>query len=116
MDQARLSFDLEVDLTPAFHWNTKMLFVYVVAIYETAGRTNQVVLWDKIVEADKPKYLKEINTVVDYPLKDQRWGVLRGKDVTLQLQWVHVPITGFFFLAQQPMDSAYSFSLPTEYL
>ena len=115
VDRALLSFDLEVDLAPAFHWNIKQLFVYVVAIYETKGRTNQVVLWDKIVEAGDPKVLKEKNTFVKYALVDKRGGELRGKDVTLQLQWDHMPITGLLYLDKQSMDSTSNFVLPTEY-
>ena len=87
----------------------------MVAIYETAGRTNEVVLWDKIVEADDKKHLKETNTFVKYALVDKRGGVLQGKDVTLQLQWDHMPITGLLFLDKQPMDTASHFVLPTEY-
>jgi hypothetical protein len=32
-DFAWFTFDLDVDLTPAFHWGTKQLFVYVTAHY-----------------------------------------------------------------------------------
>ncbi len=115
VDRALLSFDLDVDLTPAFHWNIKQLFVYVVAIYETNGRYNQVVLWDKIVEAGDSKVLKEKNTFIKYPLVDKRGGELRGKEVTLQLQWDHMPITGLLHMDKQPLDSSSKFVLPTEY-
>ena len=58
IDQAVLSFDLNADLRPAFHWNLKQLFVYVVAEYETsANPLNQVIIWDKIVKSQKGKYL-----------------------------------------------------------
>ncbi|GAX22639.1 signal peptidase complex subunit 3 [Fistulifera solaris] len=115
VDRALLSFDLDVDLTPAFHWNIKQLFVYVVAIYETNGRYNQVVLWDKIVEAGDSKVLKEKNTFIKYPLVDKRGGELRGKEVTLQLQWDHMPITGLLHMDKQPLDTSSKFFLPTEY-
>lgn len=115
VDRALLSFDLNVDLTPAFHWNIKQLFVYVVAVYETQGRTNEVVLWDKIVEAGDPKVLKEKNTFVKYALVDKRGGELRGKDVTLQLQWDHMPITGLLYLDKQNLETASHFQLPAEY-
>lgn len=116
MDRALLSFDLDVDLSPAFHWNVKQLFVYVVALYETEGRMNQVVLWDKIVEAQDPdKILRESNTFVKYALVDKRGGELRGKEITLQLEWDHMPITGFLYLDKQPALSASKFVLPTEY-
>jgi len=69
VDKAMLHFDLNVDLRPAFHWNVKQIFCMVVAEYEGVPKaalkesysgpdppvgtypTNQVVIWDKIVEA-----------------------------------------------------------------
>ena len=117
VDRALLSFDLKVDLTPAFHWNIKQLFVYVVAVYETEGRLNQVVLWDKIVQASDPdeqKRIDESNVFVKYALVDQG-DELRGKDVKLQLQWDHMPITGLLHKDMQPLETASSFDLPVEY-
>ncbi|CAM9774455.1 unnamed protein product, partial [Heterosigma akashiwo] len=35
VDRALISFDLDADLTPAFNWNIKQLFVFVVAEYAT---------------------------------------------------------------------------------
>jgi signal peptidase complex subunit 3 len=140
VDRALLSFDLKVDLTPAFHWNIKQLFVYVVASYNTTeddddeetnasrknsksksnkkgkrgNRTNQVVLWDKIVEATDPKMMDEENIFVKYALVDQG-AALRNKEVTLQLQWDHMPITGLLYRNEQAIDSASTFQLPAEY-
>jgi signal peptidase complex subunit 3 len=115
VDRALLSFDIQVDLGPAFHWNVKQLFVYVVAIYETEdGRDNQVVLWDKIVEADDSKVINERNVFVKYALVDQG-DKLRGKNVTLQLQWDHMPITGTLHMDKQPLATTSHFILPTEY-
>ena len=114
VDRALLSFDLEVDLEPAFHWNIKQLFVYVVALYDTDGRTNQIVLWDKIVESGDPKMIKEKSVFIKYALVDQG-KELRGKDVRLQLQWDHMPITGLVYMDMQPLEETSSFTLPSEY-
>ena len=115
VDRALLSFDLKVDLEPAFHWNIKQLFVYVVAVYETKGRKNQVVLWDKIVEATDPKkVIDEKSVFVKYALVDQG-DELRGKDVKLQLQWDHMPITGTLYMDGQDIKDTSSFTLPEEY-
>ena len=115
VDRALLSFDLKVDLTPAFHWNIKQLFVYVVAVYETKNRFNQVVLWDKIVEAtDVNKMINEESVFVKYALVDQG-DELRGKEVKLQLQWDHMPITGTLYMDSQDLAEASSFTLPEEY-
>jgi signal peptidase complex subunit 3 len=139
VDRALLSFDLKVDLTPAFHWNIKQIFVYVVAVYETDGsggadgmttsahakskppgtkqrRINQVVLWDKIVEAtDANKVIDQTNVFVKYALIDQG-AELRGKKVNLQLQWDHMPLTGLVHKVEQDMANTTSFILPEEYV
>mmetsp|Transcript_15499 Transcript_15499/g.20181 ORF Transcript_15499/g.20181 Transcript_15499/m.20181 type:complete len:177 (-) Transcript_15499:46-576(-) len=118
VDRALLSIDLDVDLTPAFHWNVKQLFVYVVAIYEANGRSNHVVLWDKIVEAsgdqEKDWVIKLDSLFVKYALVDQG-KELRGKDITLQLHWDHMPITGLLYMDTQPLAESSHFTLPTEY-
>ena len=46
-----MTFDVNADLRSVFTWNTKQLFVYVQAEYETQeNRINEVVLWDSIVQ------------------------------------------------------------------
>jgi len=117
VDRALLSFDLKVDMAPAFHWNIKQLFVYVVASYQSDKNVNnQIVIWDKIIEAVKPEDMKIDleNIFVKYALVDQG-DELRGKDVKLQLMWDHMPITGLLYTGEQPLAEASSFTLPTEY-
>ena len=103
VDRALLSFDIDADLRPAFHWNIKQLFVYVIASYATdSNPKNQVVLWDKIVEAsdsDDKKILNETNVFVKYALVDHG-DDLRGKEVKLQLMWDHMPITGLLYMGE----------------
>ncbi|KAI0743634.1 signal peptidase subunit [Daedaleopsis nitida] len=72
-DFAFLNFNLTADLTPLFNWNTKQLFLYVSAEYETKqGVKNEVVIWDRIVQrkedarlstAERNKYVfRELST------------------------------------------------------
>ena len=50
-EYASLRLVLDADLRGAFSWNTKQLFVYVQAEYETPNnQLNQVVLWDVILQ------------------------------------------------------------------
>ncbi len=118
VDRALLSFDLHVDLTPAFHWNIKQLFVYVVASYSTdRNPNNEIVLWDKIVEATDPpskKIIQQDNIFVKYALLDQA-DELRGKDVKLQLMWDHMPLTGALFMGAQDPNTRSQFTLPIDY-
>jgi signal peptidase complex subunit 3 len=116
VDRALLSFDIYADMTPAFHWNIKQLFVYVVASYKSeTNPKNQIVIWDKIVEAtDENKIINVTSVYVKYALVDQ-FNELRGKDIQLQLHWDHMPITGLLYMGKQDADSASSFTLPSEY-
>lgn len=118
VDRALLSFDLDVDLNPAFHWNIKQLFVYVVASYKSdKNPKNRIVLWDKIVEAtDSPesKVIKQDNIYVKYGLVDQS-DDLRGRDVELQLMWDHMPLTGTLYMGEQDKSTTTTFTLPYEY-
>ena len=110
------SFDLDVDLRPAFHWNVHQLFVYVVARYETeSAAINHVVIWDSIVPAAAPvKVLQKKDADCKYALVDPAKD-LRGRNITLQLQWDHMPITGILHVDQQSMETSSSFLLPSEY-
>ena len=85
----------QADMNPAFHWNVKQLFVFVVATYATpTNPKNQIVLWDRIIEnTDPSKVIREENVFVKYGLVDQG-AELRGRDVELSLVWDHMPLTG----------------------
>lgn len=114
----------QVDMNPAFHWNIKQLFVYVVATYATpTNPKNQIVLWDRIIEnidstnADGKgdgKIINESNVFVKYGLVDQG-AELRGKEVELSLMWDHMPLTGMLYMGGQKEGTASKFVLPEEY-
>ncbi|GAA5875759.1 hypothetical protein JCM3774_006449 [Rhodotorula dairenensis] len=56
-EYAFVKFDLNADLAPLFHWNTKQVFAYIVADYtNTLYPHNSVVLWDRIIRS--PKYAR----------------------------------------------------------
>ena len=107
-------------MNPAFHWNVKQLFVYVVASYTTPSKEiNNVVIWDTIIEnidSTEKKHIQQTNVFVKYALVDQG-NELRGKDVTLKLMWDHMPITGFVYMDEQKNldQSSSTFTLPSEY-
>mmetsp|Transcript_18394 Transcript_18394/g.19151 ORF Transcript_18394/g.19151 Transcript_18394/m.19151 type:complete len:170 (+) Transcript_18394:53-562(+) len=111
-DQALFSFDINADLTPVWHWNSHILFVYLVAEYPSdANVLNQVVVWDKIIKSKSGTKIKETNQFVKYPLKDQG-SELRGKEVTLKLLIDHMPITGPTY----PLFAGnHTFKLPSKY-
>lgn len=55
----------KIDLSPLFNWNTKQLFVYVMATYPSSDNTNngkpisQSVIWDTIIPAPESPYTYE---------------------------------------------------------
>ena len=48
-DYLETKLDLHMDVTPLFTWNTKQVFLSLVAAYETPQPENGIVFWDKIV-------------------------------------------------------------------
>ena len=113
VDRALLYFDVHADLRPAWHWNLKQLFVYVVAEYESdANPVNQVVIWDKIVESSEDAVLKIKKQPVKYALIDQG-AELRNKEVSLKLKWDHMPFTGGVYQGEG-LGSNYTF--PAKYV
>ena len=53
--QAVVTFDLDADLRSIFSWNTKQLFVYLQAEYETPeNKVNEIALWDSIIQQKVP--------------------------------------------------------------
>jgi len=64
-EYAQIKFDLEADFTPLFNWNTKQIFVYVVAQYpptlpptsdENPQHLSEAVIWDTIISAPESDY------------------------------------------------------------
>ncbi|KAF0686661.1 Aste57867_21503 [Aphanomyces stellatus] len=111
-DRAVLSFDLDADLSSVFNWNTKQLFVYVVAEYASASNVkNEVVVWDAIVPTRHDAHLVREHENVKYFLADQ-YDELRNTEVTLKLKWDVMPVCGQLF---QYGDGATTFQLPGSY-
>jgi len=106
------TFPQAADLRPAFHWNLKQLFVFVLAEYRSKTNVlNQVILWDKIVEDEHDASLREDQKYVKYALYDQT-NELRNTTVTLSLVWDHMPVTGRLFMDR---DAGGDFTLPGKY-
>jgi len=89
-----LKFDVDADLTPLFNWNTKQVFVTVVAEYETKTHNkNQVVVWDKIITDKSAAKLSLRKVPNKYALIDysQKW---RNQQANLSLHWDVTPHVG----------------------
>ncbi|KAJ2377031.1 Signal peptidase complex subunit [Coemansia sp. RSA 2603] len=58
-EYARLTFDLDADLTSMFNWNTKLLYAFITVDYlSTDFSTNTIVIWDRLVRNKKQAKLK----------------------------------------------------------
>ncbi|CAO3681402.1 unnamed protein product [Umbelopsis vinacea] len=89
-----LKFDLDADLSPLFNWNTKQVFVTVVAEYETKTHNkNQVVVWDKIIRDKSSAKVTLRNVANKYALIDfsQKW---RSQQANLSVHWDVTPHVG----------------------
>ncbi|XP_077983884.1 signal peptidase complex subunit 3-like [Glandiceps talaboti] len=113
-DLGQIAFDLHVDLAPLFNWNTKQLFLYLTAEYETTNnKLNQVVLWDKIIKRGENTKLdfKSMNT--KYYFFDDGNGLRGNQNVTLSLAWNVIPNAGTLPRLKGPGD--YILKFPREY-
>ncbi|KAL0685880.1 hypothetical protein Bca4012_052728 [Brassica carinata] len=95
-DEVSLTMNITADLQSLFTWNTKQVFAFVAAEYETSKNTlNQVSLWDAIIpEKEEANFWIQISN--KYRFIDQGHN-LRGKDFNLTLHWHVMPKTGKMF-------------------
>ncbi|CAM0140187.1 Signal peptidase complex subunit 3 [Umbelopsis sp. WA50703] len=101
-----IKFDLDADLSDLFNWNTKQLFVSVVAEYETKTHNkNQVVIWDKIIRNKESAKLSLRNVPNKYALIDfgQKW---RKQQARLSLHWDVTPWVGTFQMGSSNTSAA----------
>ena len=88
LQQAHIFFDINADFTDCFDWNTKLVFVYVVAEYGTKKHpSNQVTLFDKIIK-NKEDAVLELSHQAKYPLTHiADRGLSNNPNVTLKLKY-----------------------------
>lgn len=111
-EHAVVTFDLEADLRSVFSWNTKQLFVFLQAEYETEENgVNQIVLWDNIVEKkDKAVYrLKAHKTKYSFIEPGRH---LRGRELNLTLVWCVMPRVGYMYTGRWSTPAG---RLPSQY-
>ncbi|KAM7280168.1 hypothetical protein ACFE04_007302 [Oxalis oulophora] len=110
-DEVSLTMNVTADLQSLFTWNTKQVFVFVAAEYETRKNSfNQVSLWDAIIPS-KENAKFSIHTSNKYRFVDQGTNLL-GKKFNLTLHWHIMPKTGKMFADKIVMSG---YRLPKEY-
>ncbi|KNA19080.1 hypothetical protein SOVF_064230 [Spinacia oleracea] len=110
-DEVAMVLNISADLQSLFTWNTKQVFAFVAAEYETHKHVlNQLSLWDTIIQSkEKAKFSVSISN--KYRFTDQGSN-LRGKEFNLTLHWHVMPKTGKMF-ADKIVLSGYR--LPEQY-
>ncbi|XP_066968270.1 signal peptidase complex subunit 3 [Macrobrachium rosenbergii] len=113
-DLGALRFDLSTDLSKLFNWNTKELFLYLTAEYETQNnKINQVVLWDKIILRGENPQVDLKNQHLKYYFWDDGNGLLGHRNVSLYLSWNIIPIAGTLPLWSG--QGSYKLAFPSDY-
>lgn len=92
-ENAKITFDLETDLTPLFTWNTKQVFTYLTAEYSGKNTDSEVVFWDKIIPSKEKAHLKIQGTKSKYNVWDAQ-DKLSGKELEFKLKWNIQPYVG----------------------
>ncbi|SGY12220.1 BQ5605_C011g06429 [Microbotryum silenes-dioicae] len=98
---AFVKYDLVADLSPLFNWNTKQVFVYLVAEYDTYNYASQkqntpnnaVVLWDRIVRNKKYATINLSNGKQKYEFKEIT-DTFRNVSATFSLRYQIQPHVG----------------------
>ncbi|XP_008797848.2 signal peptidase complex subunit 3A-like [Phoenix dactylifera] len=110
-DEVSLTLNISMDLRSLFTWNTKQVFVFLAAEYETSKNSlNQISLWDYIIrDKDHAKFQAQVAS--KYPLIDQGSN-LRGKKVEFVLHWHVMPSTGRMIVDKMALSKFY---LPEAY-
>ncbi|KAL0397333.1 UNVERIFIED_CONTAM: Signal peptidase complex subunitB [Sesamum calycinum] len=112
-DEVSLTLNISANLQSLFTWNTKQVFVFLAAEYETPKNSlNQVSLWDGIIPSKEHAQFW-IHTTNKYRFIDQGSN-LRGKNFNLTLHWHVMPKTGKMFadkivMSGYRLPEAYSF-------
>ncbi|KAF9619885.1 hypothetical protein IFM89_009667 [Coptis chinensis] len=110
-DVVSLTLNVSADLQSMFTWNTKQVFVFLAAEYETPQNSlNQISLWDGIIPA-KEHAKFDIQTTNKYHFADQGAN-LRGREFNLTLHWHVMPKTGKMFADKIVMTG---YHLPDRY-
>lgn len=108
-----MSFDINIDTTDLFHWNTKQVFVFLTASYNVDDdRKSSIVIWDKTFRFNTEKNFEGTDIFMKYPLID-KGDELRNQTVTFSLSWDVTPFVGLMYTQTHP--KTFTKILPEKY-
>ena len=91
-----ITFDLDVDLSPIFDWNTHMMFPFLSVEYENEKSTyNHITFWDDRIMRDEPSthHIQIKSGHSEYFISDI-YKSMSGKTMKVYFNWEHMPIVG----------------------
>ncbi|WFD32049.1 hypothetical protein MSPP1_003091 [Malassezia sp. CBS 17886] len=95
-DFAEVDVDLDVDAFPLFNWNTKQVFLSLLATYGTPRRPeNEVVVWDKIIASKADGKFSVQNLRNKYGVRDVSKSFQNTTSLAFQLRWNVMPYVGW---------------------
>ena len=114
-----LTFDLKADLEPLMTWNTNIVFLSLVATWESnldASKLNTVTVWDtRIPRTDDERshaYSLDLeNEYFEYWLSDIN-RELKGKTIKFMLRWEEMSTVGTYYA---DMIEVGSYRMPNVY-
>ncbi|KAJ1671407.1 Signal peptidase complex subunit, partial [Spiromyces aspiralis] len=96
-EYARLTFDIDADLSSMFNWNTKQLFAYITVDYPTKHNDeNKVVIWDRIIRNTRTAKLKMRRHHNKYNFRDFGLTLNDIQDAKLTFRVNSIPHFGAF--------------------
>ncbi|KAJ1915689.1 Signal peptidase complex subunit [Mycoemilia scoparia] len=107
---ARLTFDIDADLSSMFNWNTKQLFAYITVDYPTAKKkNNNVVIWDRIITKKQRSTLRMRKHHNKYLFRDIG---LKLRDVEGAKLTFRVNSVPYFGIMQDQVLDSYDITMP----
>lgn len=95
-DILEVKFDLDLDMTNVFDWNTWTVFMYLTAEYEAPDRSvNQLTFWDHIMTNKDDDFTLSLNNKRgEYKIVDLDNALLGHKNVSIFFHYNVIPIAG----------------------
>ncbi|KAG4301907.1 hypothetical protein PCANB_002052 [Pneumocystis canis] len=95
-EYAFIKFNIDTDITSLFNWNTKQVFIYIVASYASSKNYphNEIILWNYIIRNKKDAIIQIKNQKNIFAFNDIE-GSFANKNVTLSMHYNIMPHVGF---------------------
>lgn len=108
-------FDINIDTTPLFNWNTKQVFLSLTASYDLPehGRTD-VVIWDRIVRDKDTARVKRKNVRNKYGMRELSRSFENVTSVDLRVEWNVMPYVGIMQRGVTPRSEPFAIAQDPE--